>query len=68
MCFNEGGPLLELNCAGGILTPNLREYKCGLHSHILSDECSPKCVLHNRKLFKGGNGFVQLGQSPVKKD
>eukprot|EP00975_Prorocentrum_lima_P028935 6079794-Prorocentrum_lima.AAC.1 len=68
MCWNEGGQLLELNCAGGVVTPNLREYKYGVHTHILFDECSPQCVLQNRKLFQGGNSMVQLGQSPVNKD
>ena len=55
--------VLEVNCAGELTTPDLREFDSEHHEAILFDEASLAMVLENKKLFQAINSLVQMGQS-----
>jgi len=52
----------EVDCSG-VLDPDLRQFEALRHTYVLFDECSPKCVLKNKKLFQASSSFVTLGAS-----
>ena len=54
--------VFEQNVSGTVHL-DLREFKWGVHTHILLDEGSPTLVLHHRKLMQGQNSWVYLGGS-----
>ena len=58
------GRVLELNCAG-LKHVCLQEFSPSKHSCILWDECSPKLVAANRKLFQHPACWVDMGHSPT---
>ena len=64
-CWHEQGQLYEVDLSGKSLYPNLKRFRFGFHTHILLDEGSVQCVLHNRKLLQGVPARIQMGQSPT---
>lgn len=60
--------LLELDCAGGVLHPDLRQYERPGHIAILYDEATPSLVLKHKLVFQSSNAWCTLGTSPCNKD
>ena len=58
------GAVLELNCAG-LQHVCLDGFETMKHRAILWDECSPRLVSNNRKVFQHPQCMVDLGHSPT---
>ena len=63
-CLFPFDTVLELNCANltHVCLPGFQPLK---HQCVLWDECTPKLVAQNRKVFQHPPCFVDLGHSPT---
>ena len=55
--------ILEINCGGGVTTPDLHDYDEEEHPGIFFDEASLKMIIALKKVFQAGNYPVKLGQT-----
>ena len=62
------GALLELDCGGRELFPDLKQFRRPRHRAILYDEGTPEMVLKHKLVFQSSNAWCTLGNSPCNRD
>ena len=62
------GALLELDCSGRNLYPDLKQFVRPRHTAILYDEGTPEMVLQQKLVFQSSNAWCTLGNSPCNRD